>query len=464
VATSSIPSTPGATPNATPLIRAVGLFQATALNVNNMVGIGPFITLPLIVGSMGGPQAMLCYIVGAIVAVCDGQVWAELSSRLPASGGTYLFVRESYGPRWGLLMSFLFIWQVSFQGPLSFAGGCIGFINYMSYLVPIHGIWMKIGPMAVGLFVVFLLYRRITVIGRMAAVFAMGAILALVATIVAGFWNFHWSLLTDLPADAFTMTSKFWYGLGDATRRGIYTFLGYYNVCFIGDEVKEPSKTIPRSIVLAVALVTVLYLAMNSAILGSMPWRDILPKAGSDSYRYTAALVAERAFGKTAAGGLVLLVLWAAIASLFALMLANSRVLYAAARDGQFFSFFARVHPADKFPYVSLLALGAVAAAFTLLSLDTVIQSLVIIRSLVQFMGQNVGLYMLRRNRPDLPMPFKMWFYPIPGLIALAGWLFIFVTSRKFMLLGGAFLLSGVIAFLIHQWMRREWPFLKPAA
>ena len=121
------------------LIRSIGLIQATALNVNNMIGIGPFITLPLIVGSMGGPQAMLCYIVGAIVAVCDGQVWAELSSRLPGSGGTYRFLRESYGPRWGLLMSFLFIWQVSFQGPLSFAGGCIGFANYMAYLVPIHG-------------------------------------------------------------------------------------------------------------------------------------------------------------------------------------------------------------------------------------------------------------------------------------------------------------------------------------
>ena len=445
------------------LIRSIGLIQATALNVNNMIGIGPFITLPLIVGSMGGPQAMLCYIVGAIVAVCDGQVWAELSSRLPGSGGTYRFLRESYGPRWGLLMSFLFIWQVSFQGPLSFAGGCIGFANYMAYLVPIHGWWIKIAPMGVALLVVFLLYRRITVIGRMAAVFAVGAVLALLLTIAAGFANFHWSLLTDFPAGAFAMTTKFWYGLGDATRRGIYTFLGYYNVCFIGDEVKEPSKTIPRAILLAVAVVTVLYLALNSAILGSVPWREIIPGRGTDT-RYIAATVAEHAFGKTAATVLVMLILWAAIASLFALMLANSRVLYAAARDGEYFSFFARVHPADKFPYVSLLALGAVAAAFTLLSLDTVITSLVVIRSTVQFMGQNVGLYLLRRNRPDLPMPFKMWLYPLPGMVALAGWMFIFATSRQFMLLGGAFLVSGGIAFLIHQRMKREWPFLKPAA
>ncbi len=446
------------------MIRGIGLIQATALNVNNMIGIGPFITLPLIVGSMGGPQAMLCYIVGAIVAVCDGQVWAELASRLPESGGSYRFLRESYGPRWGLPMSFLFIWQVSFQGPLSFAGGCIGFADYMAYLVPIHGWWARIAPTAVAVLVVFLLYRRITAIGRMATVFAVGAVLAVLVTIVAGFKDFHWALLTDFPADAFTLTSKFWYGLGDATRNGIYTFLGYYNVCFIGDKVKEPSKTIPRSILLAVAVVTVLYLAMNSAILGSMPWRQIIPNKGTDT-RYIAATVAEHAFGKAGASILVMLILWAAIASLFALMLANSRVLYAAARDGQFFSFFARVHPADKFPYVSLLALGAVAVAFTLLSLKIVITSLVVIRSLVQFMGQNIGLYLLRRNRPDLPMPFKMWLYPLPGIVALAGWLFIFVTSRQFMLLGGAFLVSGVAAFLLHQRMRREWPFLlKPAA
>ncbi len=447
-------------PAGTPLIRGIGLLQATALNVNNMIGIGPFITLPLIVASMGGPQAMLCYIVGAIVAVCDGQVWAELASRLPESGGTYRFLRVCYGDRWGLLMSFLFIWQVSFQGPLSFAGGCIGFANYMAYLVPMHGVWAKIAPMLVAVFVVFLLYRRITVIGKLATVFAAGAVLALLMTIAAGFANFHWSLLTDLPADAFSMTTKFWLGLGDATRRGIYTFLGYYNVCFIGDEVKDPTKTIPRAILAAVGIVTVLYLALNSAILGSMPWRQIIPGQGADT-RYLAATIAERAFGKTAATVLVMLILWAAIASLFALMLANSRVLYAAARDGEYFSFFARVHPADKFPYVSLLALGAVAAAFTLLSLDTVITSLVVIRSTVQFMGQNVGLYLLRRNRPDLPMPFRMWLYPIPGIIALAGWLFIFFTARQFILLGGGFLLTGVAAFLIHQRSRDGWPFAK---
>jgi amino acid transporter len=436
------------------LVRGIGLPQATALNVNNMIGIGPFITLPLIVTDMGGPQALLCWLVGAIVAVSDGMVWAELSSRLPGSGGTYVYVREAYGPRWGLLMSFLFIWQVSIQGPLSFAGGCIGFSNYLAYLVPaLQGTGMKLAAIGVAALVILLLYRRITVIGKTGVLLAVGTLFALLLTIAAGIKGFSWSRISDLPPGAFDLDSHFFFGLGDASRRAIYAFLGYYNVCFIGDEVKDPGRTIPRSILLAVVVVGLLYVVMNVTLLGAMSWREVMTS------KYVAATVAARSFGPWAGVLVAGLVLWTAFASIFALMLANSRVLYAAARDGRFFSVFARVHPRHHFPHVSLLVLGCVAAVFTLIPLPTVITSLIIIRSLVQFMGQNVGLMLLRRNRPDLPMPFRTWLYPLPNLIALAGWLFIFVTARRFMLLGLAFVATGVLAFLIHQRARRQWPF-----
>ncbi len=444
---------PGAASNQ-PLIRGIGLPQATALNVNNMIGIGPFIILPLIVTDMGGPQALLCWLVGAVVALSDGLVWAELSGRLPGSGGTYVYLRESYGPKWGRLMSFLFIWQVCFQGPLSFAGGSIGFSNYLAYLVPAVVGWkMKAAAVGVAALVVFLLYRRITVIGQMGVVLAVGALLALFITIAAGFKNFELSRLLDFPPDAFKMDGDWWFGLGDASRRAIYAFLGYYNVCFIGDEVRDPGRTIPRSILLAVCIVGVLYVTMNVLLLGSMPWQEI---AGS---KYVAATVVERAFGSGAAAFVAGLILWTAFASIFALMLANSRVLFAAARDGRFFSIFARVHPRDNFPYASLLILGSVAALFTLIPLPTVITSLIVLRALVQFMGQNIGLTLLRRNRPDLPIPFRMWLYPLPSVVALGGWIFIFATSRRFMLLGFGFLITGVLAFLLHQRLRREWPF-----
>jgi amino acid transporter len=440
---------------ASSLVKGIGLPQATALNINNMIGIGPFITLPLVVADMGGPQALLCWMVGALIALCDGLVWAELSSRLPGSGGTYVYLRESYGPRWGQLMSFLFIWQVSFQGPLSAAGGSIGFADYLAYLVPgLQGWWLRAAAVGVALLVTFLLYRRITVVGRIGVLLAGGALVALFLSIISGLWLFDSRRLFDVPPDAFRLdTSHFWFGLGDATRRAIYAYLGYYNVCFLGDEVKDASKTIPRSIIISVLAVAALYITMNAAMLGAMPWQEVAQT------RYIAATVAERAFGPWAGRAVALLILWTAFASLFALVLANSRVLYAAARDGRYFSIFARVHPRDNFPYVALLALGGLAAVFTLIPLRTVITSLIVLRALVQFLGQNIGLHLLRRNRHDLPIPFRMWLYPLPSVIAAAGWLFIFVTARQFMLLGFGFLLSGVIAFLVHQKLRRQWPF-----
>ncbi len=433
-----------------------------------MVGIGPFITVPLIVAAMGGPQALLAWVVGAIIALSDGLVWAELSSRIPGSGGTYVYLREAYGPRWGRLMSFLFIWQVSFQGPLSFAGGSIGFSNYLAYLIPsLIGWKMKAVAVGVALLVTFLLYRRITVIGKMGTLLAGGALLALFLTVVAGLKNFQMSRLMDFPPDAFRLDGSFLLGLGTASLRTVYTYLGYYNVCYIGDEVKEPARTIPRSILWAVFLVGALYLTMNVGLLGSMSWKEVMES------KYVAATVTERAFGIWAGRLVAALILWTAFASIFALTLANSRALYAAARDGNFFSVFARVHPRDRFPYVSLLALGGMAALFTLIPLDKVITLLIVIRAVVQFMGQNVGMTLLRLRRPDLPPPFRMWFYPLPSLIALAGWLFIFLTSRKTVVLpslgitaldvGLGFLVAGVVAFLIHQRMRGEWPFEGPS-
>jgi amino acid transporter len=353
-------------------------------------------------------------------------------------------------------MSFLFIWQVSFQGPLSAAGGSIGFANYLSYLLPpIQGSWMQRAvAIGVALLVTFMLYRRITIIGRIGVLLASGALVALLLTIVSGLAIFDARRLFDLPPDALRLdTSAFWFGLGDGTRRAIYAYLGYYNVCFLGDEVRDPARTIPRSILISVIVVAVLYIIMNAAMLGAMPWQEVART------RYVAATVAERAFGLWAGRTVALLILWTAFASLFALVLANSRVLYAAARDGRFFDIFARVHPRDSFPYVSLLALGIMAAIFTLIPLPAVITSLIVLRALVQFIGQNAGLHLLRRNRRDLPIPFRMWLYPLPSLIAAAGWLFIFVTSRQFMLLGFGFLTSGVLAFLLHQRLRREWPF-----
>lgn len=433
------------------LPRGLGLVQATALNVNNMVGIGPFLVMPLLVSDLGGPMALLAWLVGAVVALCDGMVWAELATRVPKSGGSYGFLKAAWGPRWGPLLSFLFLWQVCFQAPLSIAGGCLGFAEYLTYLLPwVVGWKVKAVAMAVVAAVVALLFRRITAIGRLGTVLAIGGLFALLFTLAAGLRLAHWHLPAMWPTALDLHHGSFWFGLGDGSRRAIYAFLGYYNICFLAEEVKDPARTIPRSILAAVVLVGALYLAMNAAVLASFPWQQVA------ATRFVAPMVAERAFGPWAGKLVTAVILWTAFGSLFALLLANSRVLYAAARDGQFFAVFARVHPVERFPWVALAVLGAAAMACTLLDLGVVITYLVVIRAIVQFMGQNLGLALLRQREPAPPGAYRMPLYPLPSLVALAGWLFIFGSSRSALVLGTAFLVSGCLAYLAYQRLGRR--------
>src|SRR5437879_11755952 len=126
-----------ATGSGTPLVRGIGLGSATALNMIDMIGVGPFITIPLIVTAMGGPQAMLGWVLGAVLAICDGLVWAELGAAMPGSGGSYRYLREIYGPqKLGRAVSFLFIWQLSFSAPLSIASGAVGLSQYAAFFWP----------------------------------------------------------------------------------------------------------------------------------------------------------------------------------------------------------------------------------------------------------------------------------------------------------------------------------------
>src|SRR6185369_3305832 len=121
----------------TQLARELTVKDATVLNMIDMIGVGPFITLPLVVGAMGGPQAMLGWVLGALLAVCDGLVWAELGAAFPGAGGSYQYLSRIYGPsRWGRLFAFLFVWQISFSAPLSIASGAVGVSQYAAYLFP----------------------------------------------------------------------------------------------------------------------------------------------------------------------------------------------------------------------------------------------------------------------------------------------------------------------------------------
>jgi amino acid transporter len=447
------------------LSRRFGLLQATALNMSNMVGIGPFITIPILMSALGGPQAMLGWLVAALVTIPDGMVWSELGAAMPGSGGSYIYLREAYGrERFGRLVAFLFIWQFILSGPLEIASGYIGFSRYARY------IWPDLSPVAVaavavgvGVLNVMLLYRRIEAIGTLTVSLWVGTLLTAGAVVVSGALHFDAARAFDFPPGAFDFSIGFLLGLGAATRIGIYDYLGYYDVCYIGDEVKDPGRVIPRSILISIAAVAVLYFAINFSIIGVIPWREFVPADAHPESEFIVSTFMERLYGPRVATVFTFLILWTAFGSVFALLLGYSRIPYAAACDGYFFNVFGRLHPTGRFPHVSLVVLGGISILCSLLPLGFVIDVLITTRILVQFIGQVFAVMLLRAKRPDMPRPFRMWLYPVPALVALAGWIFLLLTSGWFLIaLGVGTLVLGIVCFLIWSWRSRRWPFPAP--
>lgn len=440
-----------------PLERGLGLWQAIALNVSNMVGIGPFITIPLFISAMGGPQALIGWVIAALLVICDGLVWSELGAAIPGSGGSYHFLRETFGKyRWGRMIPFLFVWQFLVSGALEMASGYIGGLQYLEYIAPSLATSVSAIPggvrwiaFAAAIVVTLILCQRISFLGKLGVILAAGAMLTIMTVIICGLLNFNPKLIA-FPKGAFTLNGKFTVGLGGAMLIAIYDYLGYYNVCHLGDEVRNPEKTIPRAILISVLLIAFLYLVMNTAIIGVVPW-DI----AKDSKNIAADFM-ERLYGRSAGVAISLMILWTAIACMFAITLGYSRIPYAAAKAGDFFSIFAYVHPTRKFPLVSLLSIGGLTAAFCFFSLQTVIDAAVCVRIIIQFIGQIAALHLLRKQRGPGNLPFRMWFYPLPSVVALCGWIFVLASGSWIALgLSVGVVGSGIVVFLIREAVKK---------
>ena len=228
------------------LPRRFGLLQATALNMTNMMGVGPFITIPLLMTALGGPQAMLGWLVALLIVIPDGMVWSELGSAMPGSGGSYVYLREGYGREtWGRLAPFLFIWQFVLSGPLEIASGYIGFSQYLGYLWPSLTLGSSLDCRGGGRAEPRAAYRPIGSLGPLTVTLWVGSLLTTAAVIVTGARHFDARLAFDFPPGAFGFSLGFLVGLGAASRVGIYDYLGYYDICYIGDEVKDPARVIP---------------------------------------------------------------------------------------------------------------------------------------------------------------------------------------------------------------------------
>ena len=461
--------------------RKITLGPAVSLNIMNMIGVGPFITLPLVAAALG-PGAWMGWLLGAALAVCDGLVWAELGAALPRAGGSYAFLREIYKPgesrsadaeaarRFdaGRFLSFLYVWQLMFTAPLSIASGALGLAQYAAFLFPgLEAMW-HLGPVvlratsllaaAVCLLVVALLYRGLGAIVRAAELLSVGVLLTVAAIIAVGATHLHAPLLRAQLHPLSSLHGALLPALGVATLITTYDYWGYYNVCFLGGEVREPGRTIPRAVLLSIAVVACLYLLMNFAVLGALPVDHLLQSTGAA--QPMAAVLMRSVFagrlGAIASVGVAVLIIWTAFASIVALLLGYSRAPYAAAREGNFFASFARLHPRLGFPQVSLVALGLIATAFCFFDLRTVIASLVAVRIVLQYGLQQTGVVVLRVRQPQLVRPFRMWVYPLPPLLALAGFGFL-LFSRKGASRELVFaLLLAVSGALLYAWQARS--------
>ncbi len=469
------------------LVRGIGLLPATTLNMIEMIGVGPFITIPLIIQAAGGPQAMLGWIFGAVLAMCDGLVWSELGASLPRAGGSYQYLKEIYGPqRFGRMASFLYVWQFTFSAPLSIASGCVGLAQYAVFLWPrlehtiaSHTLSFSlpvIGPMSFAmaitratslailacLFAVFLAYRRISFAGVLSNLLWIGVIGTVAWVIVAGLTHFDPRLAFDFPPNAFRLDHAFFTGLGAAMLIATYDYWGYYNIAFLGEEVKDPGRNIPRAIIYSIVAVAAIYIVMNAGILGVVPWRELQKAAETNTRTYVISSMMQTLYGAFAGKLAAVLIMWTAFASIFSVILGAARVPYAAARDRNYFRIFSHVHPKGHFPDISLLAIGLIASFFCLFRLSDLIAALVVIRILIQFISQTVGLMIFRAQRPDVKRPFRMWAYPIPALVSITGFVFILLkrpNPLRELSLAIALLLLGSGIYLLRAVYGNEWPF-----
>ncbi len=425
--------------------RKINLLQATSINMIDMVGIGPFVVMPFVVAQFNSGLFIWAWIFGSFTAFMDAMIWSELGAKYPLAGGTYNFHRIAFGEKGGRLMSFLYVWQTSIQAPLVVASASIGFAQYLTYIVPLGDVEQKLVSGGLVVLAFLLLYRKIETIGKISVVMGSIVMLTILWIIISGLLNQqHKVKLLPENGDSF-FTFSFWATVVHASVKTVYSYLGYYNVCHLGGEIKNPGKNIPRSIFISIIGITTLYLLMNISVMGVMPWQSV-----KEDDRYIVSSFMQHLYGNTAGIIVTVLILCIAFSSLFAVILGYSRVPYAAAVDGNFFKPFARLHPTKNFPYISLIVLCALGFVFSLLfKLSEVISSILAMRIIVQFIAQGVGVSLLRKRVGTKELPFKMWLFPLPVILSIAIWIFLFISTGWFALWGSLIAVVGVIVYFV---------------
>ncbi|QKV73247.1 APC family permease [Amycolatopsis sp. Hca4] len=444
------------------LERKIGPLQATAINMTQMCGIGPFVTIPAMVATMGGPQAMFGWIIGAIVALADGLIWAELGAAMPGAGGTYLYLREAFQYRTGRLMPFLFVWSAVLFIPLIMSTGIIGLVQYLGYLIP--GVTDDAGTTPLGkiigvgitLVIILALFRKIGQISQLTTVLFVVMLVAVLTTIVAAFSHFSGAQAFAFTPGAFSSagTGTFWGGLGAGLIIAIYDYLGYNTSAYLGGEVRDPGRTLPRSIIFSILGIMGLYFLLQVGVLGSIPLEQL------KDAKSVASSVLEQVWGTGVAKTVTVLIVIAAIGSVFAGLLGGSRVPFEAARDKVFLPVFGKLHPKLHLPTAGVLTMGAITIVGSLFTLTEVINAAVATLVIIQSLAQVAAIVVLRRRQPNLRRPYRQWLYPVPTIIALIGWVYIYKSAEWLSIwLSLGWIAVGAIAYLVYAKAEHTWPF-----
>jgi amino acid transporter len=453
----SLATTEGDVPAAPP--RVMGFWGGLSANLLNMIGVGPFITIPLALSALAGPMVFVGWLAGALLCLCDGMVWAELGSAIPESGGPYHYLRTAYGSeRLGRLFGFLYLWQTILTAPLSIGSAAVGFAQYLTYLIPSLGHGGQVFAAVVLCLVnTALLYRKVDSVQRLSLMVSVVVIGACLWIVLSGLLHFDMHLATQFMHAGGDSKHGFWLGLGAVSLIAVYDYGGYNNVCMLGGEIKRPRRNIPLAVLVSIPIVALLYMGLNISVLGVMPWQQAAQS------KAVAADFMQAIYGRTGGIIAVLLILLASWGSALVVLLGYSRVPYAAAASGQFFRVFSHLHPRGRFPTVSLLFTGAASALACTLSLDDLIAALMVIQIMFQYMAQCLAVTLLRRQDRSDASTFRMPLYPLPILISVIGWLYIVCTSPwRHILAGVATMVIGTLIYTISAWRQKTWPFQNP--
>lgn len=457
-------------------------FQASAMNTLNMFGTGPFITIPFVIASTdpAGPQALVGYALTAFACIMDATIWAELASIWPRSGGSYLYLLHLYGSEtWGRLVAFLYIWQFLISSPMEIASGFVAMGQYFAYIsrntsylhhALIAAVFCSIS--------VLILYRGVKEAGRVTNMLWIVTAVAVALTIAIGTTDFQASNLA-LPPHAFGKTTgSFMMSLGTACRFGLYDFTGYYDACQMAGEVVDPRKSIPRATVITCIIVAVIYFLVYLSVMGYLPWDGPdgfvnLVQGDSNEACFIMSLFTEKACGVWCGRAFTLVVMLTIFGANFAMMCGCAYLPYAAALEGHFFSQLQHRHPTrpDVADY-SLLLIGGISFCFCFVPLEALVEAMMTLMLIVQFLGNSVGLLLfhyVRKERQRRRIPWRVPLFPLPCILQIVCFGFILTTTPSYFARGERptlelailFLCIGIASYFAWSRQRRIWPFAK---